>query len=60
MHLKFRKQDHYDEKCDIWSLGVMIYQMIYGISPFIPKKGTIENLLEVIKKGNVTLHFTDL
>jgi len=24
----------YDEKIDIWSLGVMFYEMINGITPF--------------------------
>ena len=24
----------YNEKCDIWSLGVVTYQMLFGASPF--------------------------
>lgn len=24
----------YNEKCDIWSLGVITYQMLFGTSPF--------------------------
>jgi serine/threonine-protein kinase ULK/ATG1 len=30
----------YNHKCDIWSLGVIIYQMIYGKPPFLPPPGT--------------------
>ncbi|CAD8068840.1 unnamed protein product [Paramecium primaurelia] len=45
-----KKNDNYDHKCDIWSLGVMIYQIIYGQPPFIPKKGTVQDLINEIEK----------
>eukprot|EP00356_Strombidium_inclinatum_P001859 CAMPEP_0170511254 /NCGR_PEP_ID=MMETSP0208-20121228/66208_1 /TAXON_ID=197538 /ORGANISM="Strombidium inclinatum, Strain S3" /LENGTH=97 /DNA_ID=CAMNT_0010794783 /DNA_START=454 /DNA_END=747 /DNA_ORIENTATION=- len=35
----------YDEKCDIWSIGVMLYTILAGIPPF---EG--ENDLEIVKK----------
>lgn len=43
------KKGNYDSKCDIWSLGVMIFQMVFGNPPFIPAKGTIQDLLLAIE-----------
>ena len=39
----------YDSKCDIWSLGVILYQTLFGIPPFLPPKPDILMLIEVIK-----------
>jgi serine/threonine protein kinase len=40
----------YDELVDIWSLGVMIYQMLYGRAPFLPKNGNgMHELLTAIE-----------
>ena len=27
----------YDKKCDLWSIGVIIYQMVFGKYPFPAK-----------------------
>ena len=30
-------QENYDEKCDIWSIGVITYMLLTDRSPFIGK-----------------------
>ena len=41
--------EHYDEKCDIWSIGVITYIILCGCPPF---PGNNENeILENIKKA---------
>ena len=39
----------YDEKCDIWSVGVLMYILLSGIAPF---EGKNENeILKNVKSG---------
>ena len=45
----FLKQ--YDEKCDIWALGVVLYQMVIGDTAFDNDKG-IGLMIKNIKTGN--------
>ena len=40
----------YNEKCDIWSLGVIIYKMLVGKYPYFPQGGGLEDLLMEIEK----------
>lgn len=42
------KQYHsYSIKCDVWSLGVMLYQMLFAILPWIDTKSIVQ-LLQAI------------
>jgi len=45
------KQEGYDERTDIWSLGVTIYLMLYGDFPYIPAQPTDESMMEAISIG---------
>ncbi|XP_037549390.1 ribosomal protein S6 kinase alpha-1 [Nematolebias whitei] len=50
-----RKQG-YDAACDIWSLGVLLYTMIAGFSPFASSPNdTAEEILAQIGSGKVTI-----
>lgn len=42
--------DLYDSKCDLWSLGVMLYQFLYGTHPL----GTIKSHNELAKRLRTT------
>jgi calcium-dependent protein kinase len=41
--------ENYDEKCDVWSAGVILYIMLCGYPPF--NASNDEVIYEKIKKG---------
>lgn len=47
----------YNEKCDIWSAGVIMYTLLCGYPPF--NGINTENLVNKIKKGKFTFPSTE-
>jgi len=45
-------QRPYDEKVDMWSLGVMVYSFVFGCFPYAPSTWSERNIKEVIAKGS--------
>jgi len=52
------KFKYYDEKADIWSLGVITYEMLTGQNLF--KATNLDELLNKIEKGDYSLEVKDL
>jgi len=51
---------NYTEKCDIWAVGVILYSMIVGHSPYYDKRiGKVKDLNSYIKNLK-SLDFTRL
>jgi calcium-dependent protein kinase len=47
------KSRKYDEKCDVWSLGVLAYMLCSGRAPF--KGRTDDEIIASVKRGKYTL-----
>lgn len=48
--------EEYNEKCDIWSAGVVLYILLSGKPPFDGE--TDDDIFESIKKGTYSLSST--
>ena len=48
------KSDEYNEKCDIWSVGVIFYIMLCGYPPFVGSDD--DEIMENVKIGVFTMH----
>ena len=48
------KTGKYDYKCDIWSLGVILYILIFNTPPFYSQSDN--EILTLIQKGNYTVY----
>ena len=57
-HGGIKKFQLYDEKCDIWSLGAITYEMLTGQNLFIARD--LPDLINQVKKGNYYLNVKDL
>lgn len=55
------KREKYNEKCDIWSLGIILYQMIFGKAPFDPQRGaSVSDLIALIDRQKISFEGAEI
>jgi serine/threonine protein kinase len=42
----------YDEKADTWSVGVVVYVLLFGLFPYMPTKQSSKGMMEAIAQGD--------
>lgn len=50
------RNEKYTKKCDVWSLGILTYTLLFNKAPFMPGKGEgtdMSALKKAILKGNL-------
>ena len=52
-------RENYNERCDVWSLGVLTYMMIYNRPPYLPTKADGEGLNGLINAVRKRQHKYD-
>lgn len=51
----------YDAKCDVWSMGCMIYEMLEGRAPFQPSPGGgLVELKRLVRERNLVFRNPDI
>lgn len=51
-------KDTFSYKVDVWSVGIIFYQMLYGRIPWKPKEG-VKKMFEAISKHELELEFPE-
>lgn len=50
---ELQRHENYTEKADLWSLGIILYEMVIGMPPFIAK--TRDELKKAIERGRIVV-----
>lgn len=50
----------YDDSIDIWSLGIIFYQMLYGVNPYNIERGSVSNIYDMQKHEAIEIPRTDM
>lgn len=51
MSIEVLENRSYTIKADMWSLGTILFEMLYGVNPFLTDMGRVEDIHEKMKNG---------